>query len=217
MKTTAKPKAAFGTDKRNVPGVIARAKAMYAAIFAAIATYNALPVAIAAFLAMLDALVAAQTAATGTKAKGLAAVRDSKRDTLWAAMVSIRAYVQQLADAAAHADAIGLIEQAGLLVAGVPHHTKPILDAKLTTVPGFVQLIANAHALLGGQGITKKTTFQWQISSDGGKTWTSLPPTPYASTEVTGLTLLTEYRFRVCAIIAKTPGEWSQEVKVLVH
>ena len=211
-----KPKAAFGTAERNVPGVVSRAKAMYAAIFTAIVLFPAPPVAAAAFLAMIDALGAAQAAITA-QTKGLRAVRDVKLDDLWTAMWSLRTYVQALANALSHDDAVSLIEAAGLLVAGVAHPAKPVLQARLTTTPGLVELLANARILLGGKGRTKRTLFMWQISADGGQNWTSLPSTPYASTEVGGLKLMTEYRFRVAVVIAKTQGDWSQEIKILLH
>ena len=42
-------------------------------------------------------------------------------------------------------------------------------------------------------------------------------PAPYASTDVTGLTALTTYSFRVSVTIAKVTQPWSQAVSVLVH
>jgi hypothetical protein len=132
-------------------------------------------------------------------------------------MVSLRAYVQSLADALAHADAIALIEAAGLLVGRVQVHAKPILQAKLTTTPGLVRVIANAKILLGAKGRSRKSHFLWQYSADGGRSWVSAPPTSYATTEIGGLTLMTEYRFRVSAMLGKTAGEWSEEVKLFLH
>jgi hypothetical protein len=44
-----------------------------------------------------------------------------------------------------------------------------------------------------------------------------MPSTGYASTDISGLALMTEYRFRVSVTIGRDPGEWSQEVKLLVH
>src|SRR5579871_5842983 len=99
MSTTPKPKASFGTTKDNIPGVLTRAHLMYTAILAAIGTFPSPTVTMVAFLALIQALTTAQEAAA-TRTKGLAAVRNSKRDTLWSAMLSLRAYVQTIADTA---------------------------------------------------------------------------------------------------------------------
>jgi hypothetical protein len=56
-----------------------------------------------------------------------------------------------------------------------------------------------------------------QEHEGGHESWTSVEATSYATTEIAGLTLLTEYRFRASAMIGRTPGEWSPEVKLLVH
>jgi hypothetical protein len=50
-----------------------------------------------------------------------------------------------------------------------------------------------------------------------GKTWTNLPSTPLASTEVAGLALLSTYSFRVSVTLGKVAGEFSQPVSVTVH
>ncbi len=132
-------------------------------------------------------------------------------------MLSLRAYVQTIADTATHTDAITIIMSAGLLVAGVPAYQKPILQAKLTGSQGVVDLIANATQLVGKDNLAKKAVFLWQWSADGGKSWTTASPTPYASTQIAGLTPMTEYRFRVAATVAKTPGAWSEDISLVVH
>jgi hypothetical protein len=216
MTTTAKPKASFGVTKKNSPGVMVRAKAMYTAILAAVSMFPSPTVTMVVFLALIQAMETAQQASTN-RGKGQAATRNAKRDDLWTAMVSLKAYVQGLADAVAHAEAVALIQAGGLLVARVQAHQKAILQAKLTTTPGVIQLIANAKILLGGKGRTKKSHFLWQYSADGGKTWITAPSTSYATTEIAGLTLMTEYRFRVAVMKGNIAGEWTDEVKLLVH
>ncbi len=216
MSTTPKPKASLGTTKEDTPGVLTRAHLMYTAILAAIGTFPSPTVTMVAFLALIQALETAQQAAA-TRAKGLAAVRDSKRDALWSAMLSLRAYVQSIADLASHTDAITVIQSAGLLVAAVGDHHKPILQAKLTTSQGVVDLYANATQLVGPANRHKKTYFSWQWSGDGGKTWSTATTTAYASTQVVGLLPMTQYLFRVAVTVAKTTGEWSDTVGLLVH
>jgi hypothetical protein len=212
---TKQARASFGVAKNDVPGVLARAHTMYLAIVATAAGFTALPIAMASFLILIQALESAQQAMA--RSRGLAGVRNSKRNDLWTAMLSLRTYVQGLAAAATHDDAIKIIEAAGLLVAKAGGHQKPLLHAMLTTTQGKVLLKANRKLLIGSKGRAKSITFRWQVSSDGGKTWTSLDATPYSSTEVAGLALMTEHRFRVSVVIGKTAGEWTDEVKLLVH
>jgi hypothetical protein len=94
---------------------------------------------------------------------------------------------------------------------------KAVLTATLTTTPGEVHLDANASLLVGRADARKNRVFNWEWSGDGGETWNSLPSTPVASTDVTGLALLRTYSFRVSVTIRKVPGAWSQAVSVLVH
>jgi hypothetical protein len=91
-----------------------------------------------------------------------------------------------------------------------------VLEAKLGTASGSVVLRAN-ETLLVGRGVRKRAAFNWQLSADGGKTWTNAPSTPLASTAIDGLTPLTTYAFRVCVTVSKATGEWSQAVTLLVH
>ena len=53
-------------------------------------------------------------------------------------------------------------------------------------------------------------------SSLDGKSWTSLPSTPLADTEMTGLTPMTTYYFRVSVTISRVAGEWSQATSVML-
>jgi hypothetical protein len=212
--TVTRPRATFGVTKSNSAGVLARAKAMYTAIMAAIAMFPSPTISMAAFLALIEAFETAQQATT-TRARGTSKARNTKRNAAWTAMESLRTYVQGLADQLTPDPAAALIEAAGLLVASKRAHVKPVLQAKLTTTAGLVQLIANASILLGKTS-RKKATFHWQWSADG-KTWSSAPSTPYARTEIPGLALMTTYTFRVSVTIGKATGEWSQPVGLLVH
>jgi hypothetical protein len=154
--------------------------------------------------------VLSQQAVTGTKARAPATLRNTKRDAVWTAMEILRAYVQGLADVMDAASAASLIEAAGLLVGAVPGHQKALLTATLTTTAGDVHLDANANAF-------RKVTFNWQWSGNNGQTWNDAHATPYANTDVLGLTLMSTYSFRVSVTIGKVTGAWSQAVSLLVH
>ncbi len=210
-----RPRATLGVTKNNVLGVLARAKIIYAAMVAAVAMFPSPTVAMAAFLALIQALDTAQEATT-SRAKGLASARDAKRDAVWTAMEILRAYVQGLSDALTPNNGVALIEAAGLLVAGSPAYAKAVLQAKLTPTPGTVHLVANASILIGGKR-SKSVTFHWQWSSDNGKTWNDAGSTPLADTLVPNLTLMTQYQFRVAATVSRSTGAWSQPVGLVVH
>jgi hypothetical protein len=195
-----------------VPGVIARAQLMYAAIVAAIAMFPAPSVSMAAFLLLLQDLESAQIASRA--GKGLAAMRNVKRDLLWTAMESLRVYVQGLADLAGVENSIALIQAAGLVVAQTGAYAKPVLQAKLVAATGLVELIANATILVG-KGSKKKVTFNWQWSSNG-QSWNNATSTAYAKTTIANLGPGT-YLFRVSVLIGETVGEWTQSVSLTLH
>jgi hypothetical protein len=185
---------------------------MYAALLAAIATFNATPIALPAFLLLIEAAQMAQTA-SASRAKGLAAVRNTKITPLWNAMNLLRVYVQGLVDQVDHASGLALINQAGLVVGGVPAHVKKLFEAKLDTTANVVHLILNATALLGPN--KKRVTFHWQISSDG-KTWTSLPSTPYAQTRLPSPGP-GSYVFRAGATVGETVVDWTPPFPLTIH
>jgi hypothetical protein len=83
--------------------------------------------------------------------------------------------------------------------------------------PGVIALSANASLLVGKADAHKKVMYGWQMSGDGGHTWSNMPTTTYASTEISGLTLLSTYSFRVNVTIGRTTGPWSDPVSILVH
>jgi hypothetical protein len=169
---------------------------------------------LAALLGQIQALDVAEQA-TSTKTKGTVAVRDTKRELLVTSLESERMYVQSLCDASPE-QAVAVATAAAMAIGKVPTYAKPILQAKLGAQSGAVVLVANA-SLLVGKRVTKKVTFNWQLSADGGKTWTGAPSTPLASTEIGNLTPLTTYDFRVGATVSKVTGEWSQAVALLVR
>jgi hypothetical protein len=217
MSTMYRPRASFGVKKRNVVDVLTRAQSMCSGITEHAATFVSPTVTMAAFLALITALALSQQNAVGTKARGSTTLRNTRRDAVWTAMESLRAYVQALADVVNAENAAALIESAGLRVAAVPTHQKAALTATLTTTPGVVHLDVHAALLVGPASLTKKVTFNWQWSGDGGATWHDLRSTPYGNTDVPGLALMGTYGFRASVTIGRDAGAWSQAVSLLVH
>jgi hypothetical protein len=217
MKVASEPRAVFGVTKKDIPGVLSRALAIYHAMLANASTFPSPTVALATFFALITALSTAQENATETKARGTAKLRDTKRNDVWTAMLSLQSYVQGLANALSADAAASLIQLAGFVVAKSAAHDKAALTATLTATPGLVHLAANRKVLVGPADAAKKVMFSWAWSTDGGRTWNSAGSTPYASTDVPGLTLMTTYSFRVSVMVAKVAGPWSDPVSIVVH
>jgi hypothetical protein len=217
MTTPSRPRATFGCEKRNAPGVLFRSQTMHDRISANIAMFASPPITMVAFLALITALALAQQQVKGTKATGAATLRNVKLLAVWTAMDLLRSYVQSLSDMMNAEGAAALIEAAGLVVGGATTYHKNLLKATLTTTPGTVHLDAYALLLVGRADIAKKALFNWQWSGDEGATWNDLRATPHANTDVVGLALLTTYRFRVSVTVGKVTGAWSEAVSLLVH
>jgi hypothetical protein len=213
MSNPIRPKPSLGVARANVPGVLARAGLMQAAILLASAMFPSLPITMAAFLLLIQGAAAAQSAAA-TRAKGLASLRDTKVDALWAAMQTLKIYIAGLASALDATSATSLIEAAGLLVAEAAKHTKLLLSATYVPATGIVYVSVNASLLVGNR-TSKKTTFTFSWSPDGGKTWSAGVTTAYASLEVPALAVGT-YLFRVFATVGKVPGNPTQAVSLTV-
>jgi hypothetical protein len=126
-------------------------------------------------------------------------------------------YAQGLADAAStYAQAVSILEAAGLSIAVSPVPTKDVLGVTQAAPAGLVALVANVGALAGRT--KKKTQFNWEYTADGGKTFVSLPSTPKGKTSVAGLTPLTTYGFRVSVTGSDgVIGAWSQIIAFLVR
>jgi hypothetical protein len=214
MSNLPKPRPSLGTTRVNVPGVLARAGIMEAAIVLAGALFPSLPITMAAFLLLLQAAAAAQSAAA-TRAKGLASLRDTKVDALWTAMLSLKTYFGGLASGLDTISAKSLIEAGGCLVAGTTTHTKALLAATYVPATGIVHVSVNGLLLIG-QRTSKKTTFTYSWSSNGGTTWSPGVTTAYTSLDIPAFPPGT-YLFRAFATVGKVPGEPTQAVSLTIH
>jgi hypothetical protein len=198
------------------PGVLSRAKLMdqglanYANVFTS--PNPPLP-------AFSNQIVATDKAhvAVGQGGKGLAEARDVQIDLLWDMMSSQLVYIQSVANAASNpAEAVQILKQGGVEVVLPGGRNKAVVAATQGQPGAPVVLDANAKVLLG-ENLYRKHFFNWEYTTDG-KTFTALPPTPEATTMVSGLTALTTVGFRVSATTSKgvtTP--WSPIVNFLVR
>jgi hypothetical protein len=216
MATVNRARAKLKIKTYNTASVTGRAAAVRDGLASDTTKFGASPYAPTAIDAQITTVNKAEAAAR-TKAPGTAAARNVQRTLLVGMLEKVLPFVQGLADASAtREDAVATIVAAGLLVAATPQVKKQILTVKQGPQSGSVLLAAFAK-LLGAVG-SKKSCFNWQQTSDGGKTFINLPSTPKAKTTVTGLTPLATYGFRVSVTASDgTIGAWSQTVTIIVH
>ena len=140
---------------------------------------------------------------------GAASLRDAKKNKVREDLIHLRDYVQSVAEASP-SPAVGaaVIESAFMTVRKAPKRTFPDLSAKNADVSGKVLLTARAAA--------PRAVYYWEYSLDQS-TWTRLPETMVARTEVVGLTSAQTYSFRFRAMTRAGWKDNSPVVSLLVH
>jgi hypothetical protein len=162
---------------------------------------------VAALTAAVTDLHAAETNAL-SRAVGSATVRNDKRTVLVSLLQQLRGYVQSVADATPENGA-AIIESGGLTVRKIPTRGKQAFAAR----PGALSGSAIVTAVSAGP----RSSYEWQYSTDGGKTWVFAPATTQGKTTVTGLPSGTTVQFRYLAVTPKGgQGDWSPAVSLLV-
>jgi hypothetical protein len=152
-------------------------------------------------------LSTAQAAAL-SRALGLATARDDERAVLVKLLQQLKAYVQNIADANPET-AVSIIESAGMSVKKHPVFAPREFAAKQGPTSGTVKLVAPRAAQRAG--------YEWGLSTDGGKTWPSLPFTLQAKTLVTGLVPGQAVMFRYRPTTKGGGGDWSQVISFIVR
>jgi hypothetical protein len=162
---------------------------------------------LAVVTAAIAALQIAETAALA-RTKGAATARNEKSATL---VVLIRqlveGYVQTTADATPQ-NAASIIESAGVTVRKTPARAARAFTVKQGPLSGSAKVTAVVAA--------RRASYEWQYSTDGGKTWIAAPGTLKASTTVPGLPVGTPVQFRYRALTKAGEGDWSQAVVLVV-
>jgi hypothetical protein len=167
-----------------------------------------------AFATPLSAVTAAtsdlQTAETAalSRLKGAVAIRNEKRAALVALLEQLRSYVQTQADANVE-NGTSIIEGAGIAVRKAAVRTPRVFDAVAGAVSGSAKLVARSAGA--------RASYEWQYSTDGGKTWLQAPATLQAKTTVVGLTAGATVQFRYRAVTKTGEGDWSQTLVLLVR
>jgi hypothetical protein len=151
-------------------------------------------------------LEAAQLA-VHARTPGAVATRDAKRAALVALLRRLKTYVQHVVDGVTPEQAVALIHSVGMGVKRVPVHGKQVFSVKHGKVSGSVAIEAPS--------VRAHTAYEWESSSDGGKTWLPLPPTTRSKTVVTGLQPGASYSFRSRAVVKSGPTDWTQPLAIV--
>ncbi len=155
----------------------------------------------------VDALDTCEVAVRA-KAPGSVEARDVQMAVVGADMSSLKTYVWSVA-VLNLAQALAIIASSGLPLRRFTIRQKAQLAALMGATPGEVVLRAKAAGA--------RVIYTWQVSMDGGKTWTTIGVTNVANTTLAGQTPGTTCSFRFCATVKKVTGEWSQTVSLLIH
>jgi hypothetical protein len=161
---------------------------------------------LAAVTAAVADLQTAETAALA-RTKGAVTARNEKRGVLVAALQQLRAHVQSIADADP-TQASSVIESAGVAVRKTPTRGARAFAAK----PGPVSGVAKVTAVAA----SRRASYEWQYSPDGGKTWVTAPSTLQARTTIAGLAPGSTVQFRYRAVTKTGEGDWSQPTSLMV-
>lgn len=193
---------------RTVLAIISLAQAIEAAISAHTTTFPSPTPGMAQFKSDLDALAVAQNAASA-RTKGAVQTRDAALAVVDTDLNSLRGYVETVANADP-ANAAAIATGGGMEVrkARAPSNKNDV-NVKAGKVSGSLVVTARV-------GTKQKQSHEWQYSVDGGKTWTTLPPTTQAKTTITGLnpgvSVIVQHR----AVTGTGPTNWSLAQPLLV-
>ena len=161
---------------------------------------------LAAVTAGITALQQAEALALA-RTKGAAEARNNKRADLVTLLQQLRGYIQTVADADVETAAT-VIRSAGIAVRKTPVRKPRVFEAVQGAASGSAKLLAASAG--------RRASYEWQYSTDGGKTWVIAPATLQAKTTVTGLTPGATVEFRYRPVTKAGEGNWSQTVQLIV-
>ena len=149
---------------------------------------------------LLGTFETAQTA-TVSRTNGTVGTRNAARTALRSALKTEVATIQAAADADPD-NAEAIITSTSLRVRKVPF--------------AVTQGTVSGAAVLSAKSAGPHASYDWQMSVDGGHTWTELTSTPQSRTKVTSLPPGTTVSFRFRSLTPKGQGDWSQPIALLV-
>jgi hypothetical protein len=207
MTTTKTPNIALVSLKlpKPVPALITYAGGMVKAMTGNASFPNPTPTLAAITQAIAD-LQAAETTALA-RTKGAVSVRNEKQAALVALLKQLGRYIQATADAGADSGG-SIILSAGVAVRKSPTRAPRVFHAAAGAVSGSAKLVAASAG--------HRSSYEWQYSIDGGKTWVPAAVTLKASTTVAGLAPGATAQFRYRPVTKTGEGDWSQAVSLIV-
>jgi hypothetical protein len=167
------------------------------------------PTLVPMLVTLTAAIVELQTAETAALArtKGAVITRDEKRTALVQLLQQLKGPIQAAADANLENGA-SIIASAGVEVKKTMVRSPRVFGAK----PGAVTGTAKLFTASAGH----RASYEWEYSTDGGKTWVTTPVTLQAKTTVLGLTAGTTVQFRYRPVTKTREGNWRQPVSLPV-
>jgi hypothetical protein len=156
--------------------------------------------------AAIDDLHTAETAVL-SRTKGAVAIRNEKRTALITLLEQLRGYIQAQADANLE-NGTSIIEGAGISVKKAAVRKPRVFEALPGAVSGSAKIVAASAG--------PRSSYEWEYSTDGGKTWVLAPVTVQAKTTVSGLTPGASVLFRYRPVTKKGEGDWSQSSSLIV-
>ncbi len=172
-----------------------------------------------ASIAPLLAQATSDTAALDTaqsKAANKGRVETTLRDAAWSTQQkSLRAFVggvQGLCDAAPDVD------HARAIAAAAGLQTK-LVAVRVEADPKVTLLGNGSVRIYGRRPVPRRggAYFEWAMSSDGGKTWVSIPGTTSAKALVQGLTPASTMTFRYRTTYQNVVSDWKQTQGIIVR
>jgi hypothetical protein len=190
---------------KKVPALISFATSVATAM-AGNTWFTALAATLAALTTAIAALQVAQSAAIA-RTKGAVTARNDKKAALVALLQELKADIQKIADANADNSA-AIIQSAGVAVKKTAVRPPRVFSAAQGPVSGTAKLVTASAG--------HRASYEWQYSTDGGKTWLEATATLQAKTSVTGLTPGATAQFRYRSVTKAGLGDWSAPVSLLV-
>ncbi len=150
-----------------------------------------------------NALATAQSRAKGTASPMHAAVK-----ALMIQMKQLQSYVETTANAD-EANAIAIIESAGMSVRKTTTHKPKVFTAVNGTAPGSVLLNTKSQP---------RSVYIYQMTTDPSTatSWVTISTSQVVKYIKTGLTSGTKYYFRVAVITKSVEGPWSSVLSVII-
>ena len=88
--------------------------------------------------------------------------------------------------------------------------------AYATVVTGGCQDPSRRRSRSARERADTRASYDWEYSTDGGKTWVAMPSTLQSKTSMTGLASGTTVQFRSCPVTKAGQGDWSAPVSLTV-